>query len=461
MASPQSASPPPETAFVGSWALRPPQTAHYAEAKAATRAAGLLAAVGIGVGMANLAFNVLVARAGGAVAYGGIGALLTLGTGGSFLASGLQYAVARRAATSHQSGRHLLASVARRVAPWVGGSLLATPCAPALSSLLHIGDARPALLSILLFAAVIAGAAPMGVLIGRRRFRALALVTAVSAVVRLTLTIPLSGMRDPTLSALVASLLAVGVGLVAATFLAIGVSPTRRAWLAPGAPPIAADAGSGVMADGLLSGLLAGLVWAVGSSPILFGQHFLPRTVASNLAALELMASGGTLVIGAVTTAFFSAIARRRDRGIIAVGLVVTLVLALSGGGAMVVAVPVMMPRLYGAAFASTSSLVLAVAFTMVLVAMSNYLLWVCRARQRELLWTASACVLALCLEAMLGAVWHSSVVVLGLEPGIALLGGMAGALAGRALFGRRVPVRRGVSAVGERPFVNDGGAAR
>src|SRR5437016_1191629 len=64
----------------------------------ATRAAGLLTIAGIGVGAANLLFNVLVARSGGVAAYGGTGALLAFGTGAGFLALGLQYGVARRIA---------------------------------------------------------------------------------------------------------------------------------------------------------------------------------------------------------------------------------------------------------------------------------------------------------------------------------------------------------------------------
>ncbi|MBV8194350.1 MAG: hypothetical protein JOY80_02360, partial [Candidatus Dormibacteraeota bacterium] len=114
----------------------------------AGRAAGLLIAAAVVTGVGNLGFNVLVARAGGAVDYGTFGALFTLLTIAGVLASATNYTVARRVAKAGALTGELLRRSLLAPWPWmlVTAALLAV--SPLLQSYLHLSDPRPVLTTV-------------------------------------------------------------------------------------------------------------------------------------------------------------------------------------------------------------------------------------------------------------------------------------------------------------------------
>lgn len=428
-----------------------------AETASATRAAGLLTVAGLAVGAANLLFNVVVARSGGIAAYGGIGALLALVTGGGFLAVGLQYAVARRAATTPAEPRVLLRSVARRAAPWSVTGLVAIAAAPAIASFLHLASALPAMTAVALIGVGLALAVPVGILIGHRRFGAVALVMLLPAIVRLVLAAPLGHLGDPILGALVASGVPMFAAFIGAVLL-IFRSTARPNTPAPLHTVSEGDPGRGVVADGIVGALLATTIWTVWSLPLAFGRHHLGPSQASDLAVAQLVAGGVILVAGTVVTAFFPSIVRGRTTSTLFAGLLVTLALALAGAAVMVVLLPELTPRFYGAEFATPASLVAALSASLLAVAVANYLLWAARALQRLLVPTSVGCGLALLVEVGLGAGWHPAATILALEPGLALLLGLgAGGATALAQRLRRPPSALAASLVVQGASASDG----
>lgn len=397
------------------------------ETAATTWVAGLLTIVGLGVGAANLLFNVVVARYGGVAAYGGASVLLAMVTGAGFLALGLQYAMARHAATRGMDLRMVWRTMVRRAWRWGMIAFAALAVAPAISSFLHLTSVLPAVTAVLLVAVVIVTAVPTGVLIGQRRFGAVALLMALPAVVRLALVFPLGRMHDVVLGALLASAVPLLAALIAAWVLVYRAG-TRADTAAASDRAIDASAGQGIVSDGIVGAVLATTIWATWSLPLLFGRHDLRPSEASDLSAAQLVAGGVVFVTGSVVTAFFPSIVRGRARGTVLTGLLATVTLALAGGGVLVGLLPELAPRLYGTRFATPASLMAALSVSLLAVTTANYLLWVARALQRLLLPTAVGCALALVVETGLGAVWHPGAIVLAVEPGVALLVGLGAA---------------------------------
>ena len=130
-------------------AMEAPATNGASETRHAARAAGLLAATGFVTGVSNFAFNVLVARSGGVDSFGGTAALLSLVTIAGFIASGVQYAMARRAATWDGAPRHLIAASVRLMWPWAVCVLAACASVRQLAGYLGVST-TPTLLVIAL-----------------------------------------------------------------------------------------------------------------------------------------------------------------------------------------------------------------------------------------------------------------------------------------------------------------------
>ena len=412
-----------------------------AEVVDATRATALLGVVSLGVSLGNLLFNVVVARSGGVSAYGGTGSLLALGTGSGFLALGVQYAVARRAATTDETPRELLGSLAKLAGPWCALALVAIAGAPVLSSFLRLSSELPVVATVMLAGIFIATAAPMGVLIGRRRFRAVALLMAMSTVLRLALAAPFGHLSDPVLGALLASVVPAAIWLLAATYMAIREPGIRAAAENVGAQ--SRSVAMSLVVEGVTGTGLATIVWSIWTLPLIIARHALGPDQASDLAAAQLSAGGVILVAGVAVTAFFPGIARHRSARMVLTGLLVSFLLALAGAGAMVAMLPGLTPRLYGSGFAAPVPLVLALGTSLVAVTIANYLLWVTRALQSCLLPTALGVALALTVEVGLALVWAPGATVLALEPALAVTSGVAlgaaTALAGSAGGRRRL----------------------
>jgi hypothetical protein len=383
-----------------------------------------LSVVGLGAGAANLLFNVIVARYGGVDAYGGASVLLAMVTGAGFLALGLQFAMARQAATRAMDLHTVRRIIVRRAGWWSIMALAALAAAPVISSFLHLSGMLPAMTAVVLVAVVIVTAVPTGILIGQRRFGAVAVLMALPAVVRLALIVPLAHTHDIVLGALVASAVPLLATLTAALVI-VGRTGKRDGTDLGAVRAVDIPAGRGIVSDGVAGAVLATAIWATWSLPMVFGRHDLRPSEASDLSAAQLIAGGVILVTGSVVTALFPSIVRGRARGAVLTGLLATVGLALAGAAVLVGLVPELAPRLYGTKFSTPASLMAALSFSLLAVTTANYLLWVARALQRLLLPTAVGCALAVLVEMTLGALWHPGAVVLAFEPGVAVLVGL------------------------------------
>jgi O-antigen/teichoic acid export membrane protein len=145
------------------------------------------------VGMAvangsNYAFNLVMAGLLGPEAYGALGALLALVLLGSVPGLALQAVVARRAALG-QGGAATPWPEARLLVAWVGAALgvLVVLATPALVAFLHLGSALPVLWLALALAPTPLLFAVQGLLQGRERFGALAVVLVGGALGKLAI----------------------------------------------------------------------------------------------------------------------------------------------------------------------------------------------------------------------------------------------------------------------------------
>jgi O-antigen/teichoic acid export membrane protein len=147
------------------------------------------------VGMAvangsNYAFNLVMAGLLGPEAYGALGALLALVLLGSVPGLALQAVVARRTALAQRSGPGDLAEPwpgTRPLVIWAGIALggLVVLAGPGLAAFLHLGSALPVLWLALALAPTPLLFAVQGLLQGRERFGALAVVLVGGALAKL------------------------------------------------------------------------------------------------------------------------------------------------------------------------------------------------------------------------------------------------------------------------------------
>ncbi|MEA2647084.1 MAG: hypothetical protein QOE92_2167 [Chloroflexota bacterium] len=367
----------------------------------------------------NLGFNLLVARAGGAEAYGAVAALLGLSALGGFIATGNQYAVARMTATSDASPAALVGRGLRAVSPWllVAAALLAVT-GPA-AAYLHLDTALPVAFGVGLFAAIITGSAISGVLVGRRRFRVIAGLSITTMVVRISLGLLFLPGRDAVTYALGLSLAAT----VSTSLLAAGMVLRGGRIAAEG--PARLGRAATLAAEGLIGSLLAGALWATWSLPVAYARHALPAEAAGDFAATQLIAGGLIIVLAPLTMAFFPTIARYRDRRTISAGLGATLAIGLAGAAALALLGPWMIERLYGPGFVTQPTLALAMGISALAVATASYCVWAARALLSHPRALASGALVAVGLEATIGLAVQESPALLAASPGVAIIVGV------------------------------------
>lgn len=398
------------------------------DTKVAVRAGGLLMSVGIVGGVGNLVFNLLVARGGGPSAYGAVGSLLNLVTVAGFFALGAQYAVAHISAVA-PPGTNLLARAFRGVAPWLGISLVVLACAVPLTAYLHLSSIGPALLTGFLLVGTVLGAAPAGLLVGRSRFRAVAVITLGSAFLRLALGALLVRGPGTVTGALAASLVAVLGGVVARTVWVLWSDRTpqhREAALAtPDTKP--QHGGPGLVLRGTLGAMIAGGLWGIWALPVLAARHTLGPSEAGQFAAAQLLAGAIIWVTAPLVTAFYPTLAKGPNRQAIRVGIGATAAVAGIGLLGFGLVGPFVIPRVYGASFHPGALLLFDLGLSAMATAVITFASWSALARSHLVgpvlagLGVAVASALVLCL------VWAHSSLELGASPAIALVLGSAG----------------------------------
>ncbi len=399
------------------------------------RAAALLSATGAVVGAASLLFAVEVARIGGASAYGGVGALLSLATLATFVASGIQYAVAR-GAVHDQSSTAVLRRGVRATAPWLALAAVALPGAPAFAAYLNLGSVAPVLLTDALFAVIVVGAVPAGVLIGRRRFGVVAAGNLAGAAVRLLVGAVLPRVEGAVDGALVASLLG-SLAIIAVQVVAL----SRDDGAARHHGGAVSQPAAGMAVEGLVGAILTSALWAIWNLPVVFARHWLDDVDAGRFAVAQQLTTAVLFLAVPIATAFFPTLVRHRDARVAGTGLGVTLVVSAATAAVLATLGPVLIPHVYGPSFSLPGDLLAVQGAGACAVVTVSYALWATRATSRHTGAVAVGIVVALAAETLIAAALHDDMIRLAVGPVIALAVGMCVAAAGTAVGRRRPPL--------------------
>ncbi|HUY08526.1 MAG TPA: hypothetical protein VMW80_03630 [Candidatus Dormibacteraeota bacterium] len=397
------------------WPLR-------SETKRAVRASGLLMSAGLVGGLGNLVFNLMVARGGGAATYGAVGSLLMLAVAAGFCALGAQYAVAHLAAVG-APGARLLGRAFWGVAPWMALSFVVLVGAVPLASYLHLGSVVPVLLTALLLGVTVLAAAPAGLLVGRSRFRAVAVIAIGSTVVRILLGAWLGHGPGTVVGALVATVASIVLALLVRIGWVIW-SERTSAKAAPPAAPLEAQPGEGapgLMMRGALGALIAGGLWGIWTLPVLAARHKLDSHQSGEFAAAQLLAGGIIWGTAPLVTAFYPTLARGRNQQAVVVGLVVTAAVAAVGVLGFGLVGPALIPRVYGPEFHPAALLLFDLGTSAAVTAVMTFVCWSAVA-QRRIVWPVifglgggMAGAVVLC------AAWAHSTVQLAASPSLAM----------------------------------------
>ncbi|HEV7677234.1 MAG TPA: hypothetical protein VGQ42_01540 [Candidatus Dormibacteraeota bacterium] len=378
----------------------------------------MLSMTGLVTGIGNAVFNIVVARSGGADAYGALGPLLAFATIAGVLGTGVQYAVAGRVAQSHMTQRQHIALALRTLLPWLLFSLVLLALVPLATAYLRLRGELPAVLTVGLFMSSLATAIPMGILVGDRRFGLIAFTNVAMVALRIAMGAVLTRLADPTSGALLASLLApLVIMAILIGFLAWRGRARTHA-------PLTGGAGTaGIGAEGAAGAAYAAALWGIWSLPLLFARHWMAPAVAGRFAAAQLLSGAILFVAAPVVTAFYPAMVARASRRLFATGMAATLGVTVLGVTAVGTVGPVVMRFAYGSEFVTDRALLVSLGLSAMVVSAANYLVWVMRAlRARSRLvigLVASAVVVELGLgdviqtnSTMLAAVPAASVVI-------------------------------------------------
>lgn len=388
-------------------ALRPSETA---------AAATLLTFAGAVTAGGNLLFNLLVARTGGTATYGAVGALLSVATVAGVAATGTTYAVARTVARSSMESATAVRRSLVSLVPWVLLAILPLSLTHFAARYLSVPDITVfATLSYAL--AAIAAGAPLGVLLGMRRYRAVAALTVAACVLRLVWE-PVLATWLPVRDAAVAASLAAAI---CAFGLTVIVALRSRPMAA--VPERTAHDTTGMAAGGIVGVLFGIALWVIWTEPLSFARHELSGVAAGKFASVQLMASAILLITAPVTTAFFPRIARTRDAAAVRDGLLVTGSVAAVLVIGLVLAGPWIATQLYGPSYTESWTLFAVWGSCAAITACASYAIWVTRAVATHAVPTAFILAIALVVDVSLGLA-NAGVLLLATAPAIALVTG-------------------------------------
>jgi O-antigen/teichoic acid export membrane protein len=361
------------------------------------------------VGMAvangsNYAFNLVMAGLLGPEAYGALGALLALVLLGSVPGLALQAVVARRTALG-QGGGATPWPEARLLVAWVGVALgvLVVLAAPALVAFLHLGSALPVLWLALALAPTPLLFAVQGLLQGRERFGALAVVLVGGALGKLAIGLVLvaAGLGVPGAMAGVAA----GGALAALGGLRLARRPPRPGERRPAGR--AAALHLGLEAATATVGLLG--LFLLANLDMLLARHYLDQAASGSYALGAVVAKIAFWAPQFVVTMVFPRLVRTADprrllggAALLVAGFGGLLAAGLASAAALGLAVPVL-----GGGYAAAGPLLPLFALLGTGLALTQLLLFEgIAARDRRMNGTLAV---ALVAETALVAVLHDS----------------------------------------------------
>ncbi len=339
---------------------------------------GTILLVGSGAisGLSALVFNVIVARAGGAITYAIIGPLLSIGIVVSFLANGITYAVARQVALHPRHARHVVLSQGIRMWPlWALTAAIVALVIP-IQHFLVLASPVPVALAGLIWIATIFGALPNAGAVGTSRLRLIAITMFGTTLVRLALGVVAGHTAFIADAALLASLAPVVLTAII-LFVALGQKPAGSSHTQSEPPKARLGNAS------LIAAVASTALWGLWSTPLLLAKHDLAASIAGNFASAQLIVTGCMIVTGSVVTAFYGEIARRGGL-LIVVGACATFLLMTCATVFLVVLGPFIVDHLYGAGFQVQRSWFLTFGVSGTAAACANYAMWVSWARHRQ-----------------------------------------------------------------------------
>jgi O-antigen/teichoic acid export membrane protein len=301
--------------------------------------AGLLLGAAMGAGNAlNYAYNLAMVRPLGPAGYGALAALLALVLLGAFPGLALQVVVARHTALRAGDQRALAELWSRTLtvtlAGGVGLGLLGVLAAPAVAAFLHLGSLAPALWLAAALAPLPAIAALQGMLQGRERFGALAVVLLAAAAGKLA-----AGTALVALGGGVAGAVA-GAAAGGALALGIGLALVRRQL---GAGPRGVRRSRTAVALGEVLGVAAATLGLLllTSVDVLLARHHLSSRAAGLYAAGAVIAKIAFWAPQFVITVVFPRLVAPEGRA----RLLGRAAAVVAGGGALLVAGAAVAPR--------------------------------------------------------------------------------------------------------------------
>ena len=339
------------------------------------RATALLSLASVVVGLGNFGFNILVARQGGAAAYGAVAPLLAVAAVTTVLTTAITFTVARMVVAANPEPRRALRRSVRAVIPWLALAAALLSFAQPLAAYLRLESSALVAVAVLFGAASLSSGAPLGVLLGMRRYGLMAAILLVMPVTRVVAFELLSNIQPVTDAALVGSVVGACSVLVVAV---ISVFAVQRHTADSGAP----FTGS-LARESVIGSLLAGCLWVGWVAPVVVARHVLSPALAGDFAAVQLMSTAVIYVTSPVIAVFFPLIAHDPTVLRARTGLAVTS--GIGGVSALGLALlgSTLAARLYGPSFAPPQILFWTLGASALCVALATYGLWAARAAQR------------------------------------------------------------------------------
>ena len=328
------------------------------------------------VGLGNFAFNIVVARQGGPAAYGAVAPLLAVAAVSTVLMTATTFAVARMVVASNADPRRALRGSVRAVIPWLVLSAVLLVFAQPLAAYLHLSGPELVVFAVLFGATSICGGAPVGVLLGMRRYGLVAaLMLTVPAARLLAFEVLLSLRLSVATATLIASVLAACVCLAAGVAVVVAMPV--------GITTVNSRETASLARESVTGALLAGCLWVIWAIPVLAARHVLTPSMAGDFAAVQLVATGVVYLASPVVTVFYPLIAHEASSSSARRGFAVTAVIALVAGLGLILIGPGVSRHVYGSSFASPRLLFGPLAASAAAVAIATYGFWAARAAKR------------------------------------------------------------------------------
>ena len=367
-----------------------------AELQGALGASGLLVFAGIFNVLGNVGFQALVARSGEVAIYGVASGLFAVAAVSVFLAAGLQYSVGRVASLSDCDSPSLLRQATPGLYPWITLSALGAAVSPVIAGYLHLATPVPVILTVAYSLLMVAAGLPAGILVGRRRFGAYTASVVISVVARLGTGGLFAKAMPGVDGALLASIFAAAVFLVALLFAAVGSRPLPGLGTTGKVP-------SGVrFGDSIPGSVVAGLLWLQWTFPLIAARHVLPGPAVGNFGAANLFAGGIIVLAGPLTTVLYPSLVRSRGQRVLKIGLGATSALCILLGAGLVLVGPFAIQIVYGGRYHVGASVLALLALSAAITTLWTYLLWVLRARANSLQGVLLVSAAAVAAEALL-----------------------------------------------------------